>query len=161
MSNSAAPRESDAARRHAQDTLAINKVASGWIGRDRVLVAQAAASTASVRLAAASEPHDAAVLVLPVDEDRFLTVEWLAATGLNSFLPHDGVAVTLVDLSEPSCATSDWCGSSEQSRTHISVSGSPPFTDLLTAEDELWVGYGWTVRVDAATPGLVHATHSG
>lgn len=160
MSNSAAPREDDPDRRHAQDTLVVNKVASGWIAPDRVLVAEPAASTASVQLSAASSADGATVLILPVDADRFLTVEWLVAEGLNAHLPHDGAVVTLVDLSGSACAGSDSCTSAAPARTHRTLSGTPPFTDLLTGDGPSWSGHGWTVEVDGAHPGLIHATKS-
>jgi hypothetical protein len=96
MSDSAAPRLVDASLRHGPGVLAINLVASGWIERD--LVAEMAESGA-VTLGPRSEigGSDPLLVVLPLDEDSMLSVEFVTAAGDDAFHGSDFVVVHRID----------------------------------------------------------------
>jgi hypothetical protein len=147
MSDSAAPRAVYPARRHAQGTLGINRLESGWLDRSAVAVADPEGGAVSVALAPAGAGRGTELLVLPIDDERFLTVEYLPRSGLYDFLPERGLAVTLVDL-DSICAESSGEDCEALGR-HTALTGSAPFTDLLTAADGRWRGHGWSVAVDS------------
>jgi hypothetical protein len=147
MSDSAAPRAVDPARRHAQGTLGINRLESGWLDRSAVAVADPEGDAVSVVLAPAGAGRGTELLVLPIDDEKFLTVEYLPRNGLYDFLPASGLAVTLVDL-DTICTESSGEDCEALGR-HTALTGSAPFTDLLTAADGRWRGHGWSVAVDS------------
>ena len=96
MSDSAAPREFDASLRHGPGVLAINLVASGWIERDRVAEM---AESGVVILGPRSEidGNEPLLVVLPLDVDSMLTVEFVSATGDDAFHHSDFVVVHRID----------------------------------------------------------------
>ena len=132
MSNSAAPRTVDPTRRDGQGTLAINLLMAGWLDPARAWTAPIAGG--SVTLAPVTADMGVSLVVLPIDDDHFVTVELLTAEGLNSHLPESGLAVHLVTLAD---------GAIE--RMHP-VAGEPPFTDLAQVGEELTVE-GWRVAI--------------
>jgi hypothetical protein len=98
MSDSAAPRATDPSRRDAPDTLAISRVAAGWLTVGAVAAADPAGAPITVHLSPSTGTEGTRLLVLPVDGSNFLTVELLPAEGYNGHLPATGIAVHLVTL---------------------------------------------------------------
>jgi M6 family metalloprotease-like protein len=79
--------------RGAQHTLAINRYHAGWI--DPSEVRTHSAGSAKYQLAAPAKPGTQFVVV-PLDPDRFLTVEARPARGIDRVLPFGGVAVHII-----------------------------------------------------------------
>jgi hypothetical protein len=141
MSNSAAPRAADPARRDGPSTLAINLLDVGWLDPDDVVtVERADEDGGEVELAPVTADDDVdgtRLVVLAIDEHRVLTVEYRTATGFDAHLPESGIAVHRVD---------DAAGTGIE-RTQVPVHAArPPFTDLLGAGGSLTVD-GWTIEV--------------
>ena len=142
MSDSAAPRATDPTSRDAPDTLAIDRVISGWLSAADVTVVRAG-TTSTVRLAPSTGPSGRRLLVLPVGFTAFLTVERLVPTGHDAHLPHEGIAVHRVDV---------------QGAAITAVTprvGDAPFTDLLQAGGRLTTD-GWAIQVGADGTVTVH-----
>jgi hypothetical protein len=131
MSNSAAPRDADPQRRDAPDTLAINRLAAGWLPVSAVAVVPPSGSP--VTLAPSNGTSGTRLAVIGLDASRFITVELLTAAGFDAHLPASGLAVHLVDGSGPT-------------RTQTPLVGLAPFTDLLTP-GETFSGNGWSISV--------------
>ena len=150
MSNSAAPRDTQPARKDAQDTLAINRLALGWLPRSSVAVAASAGGT--FHLAPSSGAQGVRLLVLPVDDLRFITVEQLAATGLDDFLPAGGLAVHLIDESATACHASpsnnEPCTGVD--RRQLTLGSAAPHLDLLSVSHETWHVEGWDITLQRA-----------
>ena len=122
MSNSAAPRDSQPHRIHAQDTLGINRLALGWLAPTAVAVA--APDGGSFELSPSTGADGLRLLVLPIDESQFLTVELLTATGFDDALPSSGVALHLIDQSPEVCgrdAGADPCTGVDRRQTIIAT----------------------------------------
>lgn len=131
MSNSAAPRLTQPGRRDAPDTLAINRLAAGWLPQSAVEVVPSTGTTVTLAPSAGTTGPRLAVIVL--DDHRFLTVELLVAEGFDAHLPASGIAVHLVD-------------GAGADRAQTPLIGSPPFDDLLTA-GETFIALGWRIAV--------------
>ena len=147
MSNSAAPRAVQPKRKDGQDTLAINRLALGWL--PRAAVAVMGPEGGAVDLAPSSGSKGLRLLVLPLDDLRFITVEQIAATGLDDFLPSSGVAVHLIDES-PSACHSDTSSNSPCSgvdRRQTTLGSSAPHLDLLSVEHQTWHVEGWDITL--------------
>lgn len=146
MSNSAAPRDVDDTRRDGPGTIAVNRIAAGWLPLSAVRVVSAPGAFDLVASSAASGQR---VLVLPIDRYRFLTVEVLDNSGFNSHLPHSGVVVHEIDQTPTACGSG---GRTEpclnEYRTQLPVSGTAPFVDLL-GDGATWSAQGWSVAVAA------------
>lgn len=138
MSNSAAPREVDPDRRDASDTIALNRLLAGWLPMNSVWVAPTDGGT--VTLAASTADAGLRVVVLPVSESAFITVELLTATGFDAHLPADGIAVHLVEVG------------AGRVQAATPLVGEPPYADLLLAGQSL-DSNGWSIEVlgDGAT----------
>lgn len=152
MSNSAAPRDVDPARRDGPDTIGIDRVALGWLPLADVAVAPAGGGT--VTLAPSTADRGTRLLILPIDPLRFLTVEVLDDSGFNSHLPHAGVVVHLIDQSGSACgrtSSADRC--LNEYRGQVPQSGARPFTDLMTTGAR-WSGRGWSVEVGRSHGGM-------
>lgn len=132
MSNSAAPREIDAERRDAPDTLAVQRLIAGWLTEADVFVAPHEGG--SVTLQPSTGSDGLRLLVLPLDATSFLTVEVLTADGFDAHLPADGVAVHLVTIDGSTVLPME------------PLVGDPPFTDLLQPGESL-VTHGWSITV--------------
>jgi hypothetical protein len=150
MSSSAAPRAADPGRRDAPDTLAVNRLSAGWLAHSAVAVVPA--SGASVTLSASTGTSGTRLAVIGLDGHRFITVELLTATGFDSHLSADGVAVHLVD-------------GSDNTRTQAPLVGVAPYADLLGPGEELatngWriaVGEGWRVTIQPDENGRTVST---
>jgi hypothetical protein len=135
MSDSAAPRATDPTSRDAPDTLALDRVMSGWLSPSDITVAPRGA-TSTERLAPSTGASGTRLLVLPVSDSAFLTVERLVPTGHDAHLPHEGIAVHRVDIH----------GAAVTSVTPRV--GSAPFTDLLQSGGTLTTD-GWALVVGA------------
>lgn len=131
MSNSAAPRDIHPARRDAPDTLAINRLAVGWMPTSAVTVIPPAGAT--VTLAPSSGTTGTRLAVVALDGRRFLTIELLTADGFDDHLPASGIAVHLIDTTTPE-------------RSETPMVGQPPFTDLVTP-GETFSALNWSVAV--------------
>ncbi len=136
MSNSAAPRAVNPARRDGPDTLAINRLAAGWLPTSAVAVVPASGSTVTLAPSNDSTANGSTgtrLAVIELDDHRFITVELLTAEGFDDHLPTSGVAVHLVD-------------GSDSTRTQTPLVGLAPYDDLLTA-GETFSGNGWSIAV--------------
>jgi hypothetical protein len=142
MSNSAAPRVADPTSRDAPDTLALDRLISGWLPTSAV---RAASQGTTVVLRPSTGADGVRLLVLPVDDASFLTVELLSADGHDAHLPGGGVAVHRVEVRG---------GAVERVTPLVGVA---PFTTLLRPGDELTTD-GWAVSVSPG--GAVHAQRS-
>lgn len=147
MSNSAAPRDAQPRRRNAQDTIAIDRAALGWLPASDIRVASPGGDVFD--LAASTGPAGLRLLVLPVDRFAFLTVEYLRADGFDDFLPAGGIAVHRIDQSGAACGRSSagegLCTGIDRVQTTL---GSPsPHLELLNRSGASWVLDGWTVTV--------------
>ena len=158
MSNSAAPREraeaTDGAptdlstvRKNGQDTLAINRLALGWLPADDISIV----STHGGRfnLSPSFGPAGLRLLVLPVSDETFLTVEYLTATGLDDFLPESGLAVHRIDQTSAACAraSGDSAPCTGVNRAQITLGSPAPHVDLLDQVGDSWDLDGWSIEV--------------
>lgn len=131
MSDSAAPRTVHPNRRDAPDTLAINRLAAGWLPVSAVAVIPR--SGATIALAPSNGTSGTRLAVVELDHRRFMTVELLAAQGLDDHLPATGVAVHLIE-------------GSDATRTQTPLVGIAPYDHLLTP-GETFTANGWRVSV--------------
>ncbi len=150
MSDSAAPRAVDPDRRDGPDTIAVNRIAAGWLPVTDIAVVPAAGAT--VRVAPSTGASGTRVAVVSLDARSLLTIEVLTATGFDAHLPAGGVAVHEIWLAaQPGLA-----------RTQQPLVGAPPFTDLLrvggAVDADGWhvavlssVGTTWQVAVTPAS----------
>ena len=134
MSNSAAPREVDDRRRDGPDTIALNRLLSGWLPLTDVWTVPPAGGT--VELAPSTGTEGRRLAILPVDDRRFLTAEVLVAEGWNGHLPSSGVTVHLVEVD---AGVVQRC---------TPVVGAAPFDQLLsTAGPRSVTVEGWRIEV--------------
>lgn len=131
MSNSAAPRDVDGDRRDGPDVLALSRLLAGWLPIDDLVVADGDVTT---DLVASTGERGTRLVVLPVDDTSFLTVEVLTADGFDAHLPASGVAVHRVTVLD---------GVVQPLQPLV---GDAPFTALLAAGDEV-VSDGWRIVV--------------
>jgi hypothetical protein len=131
MSNSAAPRIVHPDRRDGPDTLAINRLAAGWLPTSAVVTIPPSGGV--VTLAPSNASSGTRLAVVAIDDQRFITVELLTAEGFDDHLPATGVAVHLIE-------------GSDASRTQTPLVGLPPYDDLLGI-GETFVGIGWSVVI--------------
>ena len=134
MSNSAAPREADPARRDAPATLAVNLLLAGWLPADDVV--DVASGTVDATLAPSAGASGTRMVVLDRVGGPMYTIELLTDEGLDDHLPVGGVAVHEVDLADGSIARI------------VPMVGEPPYTDLLQPGEVFRVA-GWELTVDA------------
>lgn len=154
MSNSASPRSTEPDRRNGPDTLAIDRLALGWLSVHDVAVAAPGGGTYSL-LPSTRAPGSGAnrlrLLVLPIADGAFLTVEYLTADGFNDFLPAAGLAVHRIDQSSAACQTTSTaampCTGTDRVQETL---GSPaPHLRLLSTRGASWATNGWTITVGA------------
>ncbi|MCU1366211.1 MAG: hypothetical protein JWN39_1850, partial [Ilumatobacteraceae bacterium] len=93
------------------------------------------------------------LLVLPVSDLTFLTVEYLDNTGLDDALPFAGVAVHRIDQSPGVCTTPAAGVCAGIDREQIALGSAPPHTDLLRAAGTTWTVDGWTIAATASVAG--------
>jgi hypothetical protein len=139
MSNSAAPREVRPERRDGPDTLAVNRLAAGWLPTSAIAVVPPAGIT--VTLAPSTGRSGTRLAVVALDDHRFLSIEVLTAEGYDDHLPASGLAVHLIDTAG-------------KERTQTPLIGLPPFDQLLTPGHtfttmgwSITLGDGWRVTV--------------
>jgi hypothetical protein len=152
MSNSAAPRDVHPDRRSAQDTIAINRLALGWLPRSAVTVVGDGGGRFT--LSSSSGIDGLRLLVLPLDDESFLTVEYLTADGLDDFLPSSGLAVHRIDGSPGACghvAIDDSCTGAH--RQQLTLGSMPPHLDLLHDPGESWDVEGWSITARGPASG--------
>lgn len=147
MSNSAAPREVQPDRKNGQDTIAIDRLALGWLPEDAVTVATNTGGRFD--LSPSTGTAGPRLLVLPLDDLRFLTVEYLSADGFDDFLPSGGVAVHHIDQTPSLCSQdsnpTDPCTGID--REQITLGSADPHLDLLDTPGETWHLEGWDVTL--------------
>ena len=131
MSNSAAPRTVLPNRRDAPDTLAINRLEAGWLPASAVAVIPRAGAT--IRLSPSNGTSGTRLAVVELDHRSFMTIELLAAEGLDDHLPASGVAVHVIK-------------GSDTTRAQMPLVGVAPYDDLLTP-GETFTANGWRVSV--------------
>lgn len=142
MSNSAAPRDVEPDRRDAPDTLAINRLAAGWLPESAV--ATVPPQGATVTLSPSTGTSGIRLAVIGLGAERFMTVELLTADGFDDHLPASGVAVHMVV-------------GTDSTRVQRPLVGSPPYADLLTAGATL-SSNGWTISVAAGWRATIQPT---
>ena len=140
MSNSAAPRAVDPQRRDAPDTLALNRLAAGWLPSSAVAVIPPAGG--KVDLAPSNGRSGTRLAVIELDDHRFISIELLIAEGFDDHLRASGVAVHLSE-------------GSDSTRTQTPLVGSPPYDDLLTPGEAL-TSHGWSIAVDDGWRATAH-----
>ncbi len=160
MSNSAAPRDLVAGtarsdRKNAQGTLAINRLALGWLAPGDVVVV--AAGGGRFDLSGSAGQGGLRLLVLPAArdasgealQDSFLTVEYLAADGFDDFLPTAGIAVHRIEQAPAACGrpVDDDRPCTGIDRAQITLGSEAPHLELLHAVGDSWVLDGWTITV--------------
>jgi hypothetical protein len=146
MSNSAAPRDGQPDRLDAQDTIAINRLAVGWLPESAVVVP--VADGGLFELAPSTGGAGQRLLVLPIDDTRFLTVEYLRPQGYDDFLPAGGLAVHLIDQSPAACeheAGGALCTGID--RRQIVLGSSAPHLKLLRNAESISTFEGWTITL--------------
>jgi len=150
MSDSAAPRQFQPDRKNAQDTLAINRLALGWLGVDAVQIADPNAG-GTFELANSPGTSGTRLLVLPVSDDVFVSVELLDASGLDDFLPHGGLAVHRIDQSPSACGRTGPAAQpcTGQDRTQITLGSTAPHLDLMHQPGDSLSADGWSITVGA------------
>jgi hypothetical protein len=142
MSDSASPRSSDPNTRDAPDTLALDRMISGWLPRDAIRVAQ---RTTTLHLSPSTGSEGLRLLVLAVDNSSFLAVEYLTASGHDAHLPHAGVAVHRIQVQDVAVTAV------------TPLVGAAPFAQLLVSGERLTTD-GWTISI--AVDGAVTATRA-
>jgi hypothetical protein len=135
MSNSAAPRDAQRFRRDAPDTIAVNRLDLGWLTLDDVVIVSSATDFA---LTPSTGSSGYRLAVIPLDDDRMLTIELLTPTGFDDHLEHAGIAVHVVDHRP----------GERELRLQDPLGTAPPHLDLLQAGDEL-IAEGWQISVTA------------
>lgn len=157
MSNSAAPRESSAGgstaagaqpdRKNGQDTLAINRLSLGWLPADDIAVV--APDGGRFDLADSAGPSGLRLIVLPIDDQSFLSVEYLVARGFDDFFPMSGIAVHRIDQTPAACARAAGDGRpcTGIDRAQITLGSEAPHLDLLGEVGESWALDGWTITL--------------
>lgn len=143
MSDPTAPRSADPDARHAQGTIGANRAALGWIPRQDLVVVE---GSHTIRLAPVNETEGDRLAIVDLDEQSLLTVEYLTATGLDTHLPHAGVAVHLIEL--PDCSIGPCTGSYRVQRPLV---GDAPHLDLLGAGESIDT-HGWRITVADSCP---------
>lgn len=132
MSDSAGPRDTDPTRRDGPNTLGINRLIAGWLGDDGLWVAPAEGGT--VLLQPSTSNSGTRLVIIPVANGRFLTVEYLDAVGYNAHLPAGGgLAVHRVDVIEGVL------------QAIVPLVGVAPFTDLLQPTEFVEID-GWRIQ---------------
>lgn len=147
MSNSAAPRDVDPARRHAPGVLAVNAWAAGWLDDDeirlvRVQDRRVGEWSDAIRVVASDSTPDASrVRLVVIDSgDELFTVELLAARGDNDHLPSSGVVVHEIEFDERA----------PDGRWHVVRSSSSSGTPIV-GSGSTWVSpeEGFSIRLGA------------
>jgi hypothetical protein len=131
MSNSAAPRDTNPERRDAPDVLALHRVMAGWIPTTDVVVAK---GPATATLSPSNGTTGTRLLVLPVDDQTFLTVEMITNEGYDDHLPASGITVHRVTVDHG------------EVKEMLPIIGNAPFTDVLQPGAGV-VSDGWKVQV--------------
>lgn len=99
MSDSAAPRRADSARRDGPDVLGVERLLSGWIDPSTILDGSARSGriTLTPPNASPSTPGPRLVIIA-TGPHRVATIESVHADGLNGHLTTPGVAIHVIDL---------------------------------------------------------------
>ncbi len=144
----------------AQQTLAFNRLAAGWIDDNETVVHRSGTTTALL-----AAPQQAGVQILtavgPNTPDVLVTLEARPRVGYDAVLDTAGVAVHLVDMRSSRC---DWpvggaCVS--LGRRQGQALGRPGSTDHVVAVGSQVSVAGLTIRVDRAVGTSYQVTVSG
>ncbi len=136
MSNSASPRDVNPERRNGPDTLAINRLALGWMTADDVVVS--APSGGGFTLWPSTGDSGVRLLAVALTDTSFLTIEYLTADGFNDFLPAPGLAVHLIEGSDR-----------VSERLQTTLGSAAPHLQLLSKPGSSLDLHGWTITVGA------------
>ncbi|CAB4857328.1 unannotated protein [freshwater metagenome] len=161
MSNSASPRDAEPARRNGPDTLAVNRLALGWLTADDLAVA--APGGGAFSLWPSTGAQGLRLLVLPIADGSFLSVEYLTADGFNDFLPAAGLAVHHIDQSPAACAAELGTDAATEvttgdatagpctgaTRVQATLGSTAPHLQLLSTPGSSWTIEGWRITVGA------------
>ena len=130
MSDSAAPRDVDPARRDGPAMLAADLLALGWVARRRRSPSSTRRPSSSCSPERPTAPPGR-VAVVPLDDDRLLTVELLVPTGSTTTCRRPGSPSTS-STSRPRCAVdTDARPCTGIERRQIVLGSAAPHTDLL------------------------------
>ncbi|MCU1361661.1 MAG: hypothetical protein JWN99_2950 [Ilumatobacteraceae bacterium] len=136
----------DPSRRDAPDLLAIDRVALGWLPRDAVRVAPASTETTTLAPSTgATGATGTRLVVIPIDEHRFVTVELLTSDGFDDHLDGAGVVVHMIDDSPEQCGATTRCTGPDRVQQIVAADGSEH--TLLSAGDRITVDQ-WNIDVD-------------
>lgn len=130
MSDSASPRDVDPDRRDGPDTIAVQRVVAGWLGTSGVLTAE---EGVQATLSPSTGETGTRLMVVPLDERSFLTIEWLTNDGFDDHLPASGLAVHRVTI-----------GGDDLPATIDPLTGGPQHTALLEPGQSLTTD-GWHI----------------
>ena len=99
MSDSEAPRRADPSGRDGPDILAIDRLLAGWLEPDQVTTVDGHPVTTLTLWPSniAGTGVGTRLALVPLDDQRLLTIEAMAATGYDRHLGSGGVVVHLVD----------------------------------------------------------------
>ncbi|MEI7617961.1 MAG: hypothetical protein WCK14_05005 [Actinomycetota bacterium] len=136
MSNSASPRDVNPQLRNGPDTLAINRLALGWLTADDVVVTAPAGG--AFTLWPSTGDNGVRLLAIGLTDNSFLSIEYLTADGFNDFLPASGVAVHLIEGSDR-----------VSERTQTTLGSVAPHLKLLSKAGSSLDLHGWTITVGA------------
>lgn len=155
----------------AQNTIAFNRLAAGWIDDDEVRVHRSGSS--EITLAA---PADGGVQLIaapdPYDPTALMTIEARPRTGNDRYLDAEGVAIHVIDQRPSACLDAFDIGCIALSRRTMQAQG--PFdqtgcggvdeacsTDHVIGVGESLTRYGITVTVTARTATTFTVTVTG
>ena len=132
MSNSAAPRAVDPARRDGPGTLALNLFLAGWLPAGDVWIVR---GSADVELSPSIGDSGTRLVVLERPGGSIVTIELFADEGLDDHLPAAGVGVHVIELASGAI-------------TSITPAlGTPPEDSLLHPGETHSSPDGWSVTV--------------
>lgn len=151
MSDSAAPRDVQPERKNAQGTIAVNRLALGWLPASDVAIVAPPGGTFD--LAPSAGTSGRRLLIVPLGELSLLTVEYLDNTGLDAFLPSGGLAVHRIDESPTVCAAPINGACAGIDRQQLTLGSDPPHRDLLATAGASWTVDGWRITIERAPTG--------
>jgi hypothetical protein len=138
MSDSAAPRAADPERTDAPDTIAVDRIALGWMPEAAIAV-----GPGRFELSASTGTTGTRVIVLPVDDRSFLTVEYLPKAGFDEHLAHGGLAMHRVSLADSCPAGAGACPGLDRKQELLNADGLVDRTSATSWSEN------WTVTLRA------------
>ncbi len=144
----------------AQQTLAFNRLAAGWIDDDETVVHRSG-STTTVLAAPQQSGVQIMMAVDPNTPDVLVTLEARPRVGYDAVLDTAGVAVHLVDMRASRCTWRIGGACVSLSRRQGQAFGRPDSTDHVVAVGAQVAVAGLTIRVDRVVGNAYQVTVSG